>query len=97
MNKTLIFEVVDIFNLSTGNTVLLCTPSKFEERVVRDNNISTIQIDNQPIRTIKILGEDIHVRSDPSMPVKYASFQTSENVEFIKNNIGKNKITEPSI
>ena len=92
MKNTLVFEVVEIFKLSTGNTVLTCTPNKFEDRIVTSDNSAMIKIGGQPERNLIILGEDINVRSDISMPVKYSNFQTPEDLAFLKKVLGKERI-----
>lgn len=92
MTQTLVFEIVDIFCLSSGNGVLMCTPDKFTKPVVTKDNQASIKIGDQNEKPITILGEDIHVRQDVNAPVKYSNFQTSENVEYLKESLGNTKL-----
>lgn len=92
MKEKLEFEIVDVFVLSTGFNVITCTPDKFDKRLVTGDNISSVIVGNNEPVTINIVGEDIHVRSNPHAKVEYSNFQTRDDISFIKNNLGTQKI-----
>ena len=92
MKDTLEFEVVELFFLSTGYTVLMCTPDKFTKRLVYNDNEAMLQVGSESPFSINIAGEDIHVRADVTKPVQFACFQTQDDIRFVKEHLGKNTI-----